>query len=56
MEEYTDVESQVEYGLEKIDPNRKIEVSLRDFLYLHNTIAELVSFFINRCTMKHWKM
>jgi hypothetical protein len=45
MENYTDIESQVEYGLEKIDPNRKIEVSLKDFLYLHNTIAEFVRFF-----------
>lgn len=45
MKNYTDVESQVEYGLEKIDPNRKIEVSLRDFLYLHKTIEEFVRFF-----------
>lgn len=45
MEKYTDVESQVEYGLEKIDPNRKIEVSLKDFIYLHNVISELVRFF-----------
>ena len=45
MEEYTDVESQVEYGLEKIDPNRKIEVSLKDFLYLHNVVSELIRFF-----------
>ena len=45
MENYTDVESQVGYGLEKIDPNRKIEVSLKDFLYLQNTIEEFVRFF-----------
>jgi len=45
MEKYTDIESQVEYGLEKIDPNRKIEVSLKDFLYMHNTIGEFVRFF-----------
>jgi hypothetical protein len=45
MENYTDVESQVEYGLEKIDPNRKIEVSLKDFVFMHNTIAEFVRFF-----------
>lgn len=45
MENYTDVESQVEYGLEKIDPNRKIEVSLRNFLYMHNTIEEFIRFF-----------
>ncbi len=45
MENYTDIESQVEQGLEKIDPSRKIEVSLKDFLYLHNTIAEFIRFF-----------
>ncbi|MGI8669402.1 MAG: hypothetical protein ACR2J3_06060 [Aridibacter sp.] len=45
MNEYTDIESQVEYGLEKIDPNRKIEVSLKDFLYLHNVIYEFIRFF-----------
>lgn len=45
MEKYTDVESQVEYGLEKIDPNRRIEVSLKDFLYMHNVIGEFVRFF-----------
>jgi hypothetical protein len=47
MENYTDVESQVEYGLEKISPNRKIEISLKDFIYLHNTIAEFIRFFHN---------
>ncbi len=45
MGNYTDIESQAEYGSEKIDPNRKIEVSLKDFLYLHNTIAEFIRFF-----------
>jgi hypothetical protein len=45
MENYTDIESQVEYGLEKIDPNRKIEVSLKDFLYMHNVIGEFIRFF-----------
>lgn len=43
--EYTDVKSQVEFGLEKIDPNRKIEVSLKDFLYLHNVLSEYIRFF-----------
>jgi hypothetical protein len=45
MQNYTDIESQVEFGLEKIDPNRKIEISLRDFLYVHNVIGEFISFF-----------
>lgn len=44
-DEYTGVEEQVEYGLEKIDLDRKIEVSLRDFLYMHNTVGELIRFF-----------
>ena len=43
--EYTDVKSQVEYGLEKVDPNRKIEVSLKDFLYLQNVLGEFIRFF-----------
>ena len=43
--EYSTVEEQVEYGLERIDPERKIEVSLRDFLYLYNTVGEFVRFF-----------
>lgn len=45
MEKFTEIESQVEYGLEKIAPNRKIEVSLKDFLYLQKTIDEFVRFF-----------
>lgn len=45
MTAYTTVEEQVTYGLDEIDPQRTIEVNLRDFLYLHNTIAELVRFF-----------
>lgn len=45
MEEYTDVKSQVEYGLDKIDRTRTIEVKLKDFLYLHNVLGEFVRFF-----------
>lgn len=45
MDDYTDVESQVEYGLDKIDPDRKIEINLKDFLYLHGVIGEFVRFF-----------
>jgi hypothetical protein len=45
MERYTDVESQVKYGLDKIDSNRKIEVSLKDFLFMHNVIGEFIRFF-----------
>lgn len=43
--EYTSVEEQVEYGIDKIDPARKVEVSLKDLLFLHNTLGEFVRFF-----------
>lgn len=45
MEKYTDIKSQVEYGLEKIDPRRKIEVSLKDFLYMLSVVKEFERFF-----------
>lgn len=45
MGKYTDVESQVKYGLEKVDEDRKIEVSLKDFLLLHNIVGEFIRFF-----------
>ena len=45
MNEYTDIEAQVEYGLEKVDGNRMVAVNLRDLLYVHNTISEFVRFF-----------
>ncbi len=45
MTTYTTVEDQVEFGLENIDASRTIEVNLRDFLYLHNSLAEFVRFF-----------
>lgn len=43
--EHTTVEEQVEYGLDAIDPARKVEVSLRDLLFVHNTLGEFVRFF-----------
>ncbi|MBC2605742.1 hypothetical protein [Pelagicoccus albus] len=45
MNKYTTVEEQIEYGLDTIDPSEKIEMSLRDFMYLHQTIGELNRFF-----------
>lgn len=42
---FTGLEEQVEYGLETIDPNRKIEVSLRDLIYAYKTIGLLLNFF-----------
>ncbi len=38
MSKYTTVEEQIEYGLDSIDPNEKIEMSLKDLMYLHQTI------------------
>jgi len=43
--EYTDVESQVEYGLDKINVDQKVEISLRDLMYVHNVVGEFVRFF-----------
>jgi len=45
MNEYTDVESQIEYGLDKVDPERTVEVNLRDLLYVHTVVGEFVRFF-----------
>jgi hypothetical protein len=42
---YSSVEEQVEYGLDSIDPDRKIEVSLRDLMYTYQTIGVLINFF-----------
>ena len=46
--QYTSVEEQVEYGLESIDESRRVEVSVRDLVYIHNTIGEIIGFFHNR--------
>jgi len=45
MKEYTSVEDQVLYGLESIDKDRKVEISLRDFVFIVKTIEELNRFF-----------
>jgi hypothetical protein len=45
MSQYTTIEEQVEYGLDKIDPERKIEVPLKDLLFAYLTVGELVRFF-----------
>ncbi len=43
--EYTDIEEQVLYGLETIPEDRTIEVSLRDLMYVHKTLYEIIRFF-----------
>jgi len=45
MKNYTSVEEQVEYGLNTIDPDRKIEVSLKDLMFAYQTIGLLINFF-----------
>lgn len=42
---YTGVTEQIEYGLDSVDPDRRMEVNLRDLLYVHKTLAEIVAFF-----------
>jgi hypothetical protein len=48
MPTYTTVEEQVEYGLDAIDPSRTITISLRDLLYVHQVLGELIRFFHQR--------
>jgi len=38
-------EQRVAYGLDSIERDRNVEVSLRDLMFLHQTLGELVSFF-----------
>ena len=45
MSDYTTVEEQVEYGLDAISPDRKVEVSLQDLFYVYQVLTEFVRFF-----------
>ena len=45
MKKYTTVKEQIEYGIETIESDRRIEVSLQDFLIVFQTIGELIRFF-----------
>jgi hypothetical protein len=42
---YTNVEEQVEYGLDTIPEDRLVSVPLRDLMYSFQTFRELVRFF-----------
>jgi hypothetical protein len=42
---YTSVEKQVSYGLKHVKSKRTVKVSMRDLLYIHQTLGELVRFF-----------
>jgi hypothetical protein len=41
----SNIEREVEFGLEQFAPERKIEVPLRDLLYAYKTIGEFIQFF-----------
>ena len=41
----SDVEKNVEFGLDNIDPERTIEVPLRDALYAFKVLGEFIAFF-----------
>ena len=41
----SDAEKNVEFGLDSIDPARKVEMSLRDALYAFKVLGEFISFF-----------
>ena len=45
MGEYTSVVEQVEFAVSQIDPERRIDLSLRDLMYVFATVGELISFF-----------
>ena len=45
MQEYTDIEAQVEFGASKIDSERRVEISLRDLMFVFKTVGELIRFF-----------
>ena len=47
MPTYTTIEEQVEFGLETVDAERRVMVSLRDLLFVSQTMAELNRFFHN---------
>ena len=48
MEEHSTPKQRVEFGLDTIPPDRTVTVSLRDLMYVHQTLAEFVQFFHQR--------
>jgi hypothetical protein len=47
MAGFTTIEECVEYGLDQVDEERVVEVPLRDLLFVHKTLGELIRFFQN---------
>jgi hypothetical protein len=45
MEEYTNIEAQVEFATSKIDSERRFEISLRELIFVYKTVGELIRFF-----------
>jgi hypothetical protein len=45
MPQHSTARERVEYGLESIPADRTVSVSLRDLLYIHQTLGEFVQFF-----------
>ena len=45
MQEYTDIGAQVEFAASKIDSERRVEISLRDLMFVFRTVGELIRFF-----------
>ena len=45
MSRNSEFEERVVYGLDSVDTDRKIDVSLKDLLFTYQTIGELIAFF-----------
>ena len=45
MHEYSTPQQRVEYGLDTIPAERMVAVSLRDLMYVHQALAEIIQFF-----------
>jgi hypothetical protein len=45
MKKYSTPKERVEYGLDTIPLDQMVTVSLRDLMYIHQTLAEYVQFF-----------
>ncbi|MEY4484999.1 MAG: hypothetical protein RL693_2451 [Verrucomicrobiota bacterium] len=45
MKRYTTVEQQIEFGLDSIDEDETVKISLRDLMYVFQTMGEINRFF-----------
>ena len=44
---HTSAKDQIEFGLDSVDPERAVQISLKDLLYIHQTLGEFIRFFHN---------